>query len=211
MVETSIFLTTLILSPLAPPQISLPASWQKVTWQPPAPIVQFAHKVHAEGIKVMKGAKEGVHACLLNYSVSRSQPRLPSELRGKIPETGFFILVDVNKNREYVFEDGELIGEYLISTGSATRFVIPQYTPLGTWQIIEKIKTNSNGEFGPYFLRLGKWDGKDFNPTSLALHGTNEPELLGKSASHGCIRHSNEVISHLYQILPIGTIVETVE
>jgi lipoprotein-anchoring transpeptidase ErfK/SrfK len=39
------------------------------------------------------------------------------------------------------------------------------------------------------------------------LHGTDEPESIGQSASHGCVRLRNEDIETLYRIVPIGTVV----
>ncbi|MBM4402272.1 MAG: L,D-transpeptidase [Candidatus Cloacimonetes bacterium] len=209
MFSLSIFLTTLVFPIVTAPQVNFPSSWYPPvadSWQ--LPTVRFVEQVQAKGIK---GIKEETNACLLNYCTSLSQPELPLELLEKVPETGFFVLVDVSENREYVFQDKKLLMENLVSTGSSTRFKSNCYTPIGEWRIIEKIKTAADSEFGPYFLRLAKWNGEKFAPTPLALHGTNEPELLGKPASHGCIRHENRIISHLAQILPIGTIIETIE
>ncbi len=202
----TVFLTTLVFPLLTAPQFNLPSSWEKIHWQPPS--VRFIGQAQAKGVKSIKG---DVNACLLNYCASQPNLLLSTTILEKVPETGFFVLVDVSENREYVFQNEKLLMENLVSTGSLIRFKLSYYTPIGVWKITEKKKTNPNSEFGPYFLRLGKWDGKDFVSTAIALHGTNEPELLGKFASHGCIRHSNEVILHLAQILPIGTIVETIE
>ncbi len=38
-----------------------------------------------------------------------------------------------------------------------------------------------------------------------ALHGTNRPETIGQSVSHGCVRLRNEDIQQLYTMVPIGT------
>ncbi len=38
-----------------------------------------------------------------------------------------------------------------------------------------------------------------------ALHGTNKPETIGQSVSHGCVRLRNEDIQQLYSMVPIGT------
>lgn len=43
------------------------------------------------------------------------------------------------------------------------------------------------------------------NGDELALHGTNEPNAIRKSASHGCIRHSNADISRLYGMVKRNT------
>ena len=54
------------------------------------------------------------------------------------------------------------------------------------------------GVLGTHRLNLG--DG-------YALHGTNRPETIGRSVSHGCVRLKNEDIATLYEIVPIGTVV----
>lgn len=38
----------------------------------------------------------------------------------------------------------------------------------------------------------------------IAIHGTDEPELLGDDISHGCIRMSNEDVLRLYDELEVG-------
>ena len=38
-----------------------------------------------------------------------------------------------------------------------------------------------------------------------ALHGTNRPETIGQSVSHGCVRLRNEDIQQLHSMVPIGT------
>jgi lipoprotein-anchoring transpeptidase ErfK/SrfK len=40
-----------------------------------------------------------------------------------------------------------------------------------------------------------------------AIHGTNRPESIGRSASYGCIRMYNEDILDLYQRVQVGTMV----
>lgn len=120
----------------------------------------------------------------------------------------FRVVVDVSDNREYIYRSGRLLELYSVSTGSATRYEVPYYTPLGTWKVISKER--SSGVYGPYFLRLAYWNGHEFVPTSIGLHGTNEPALIGAPASHGCIRHTNKVITRLASLLPLGTIVQTV-
>lgn len=37
------------------------------------------------------------------------------------------------------------------------------------------------------------------------IHGTNAPETIGRSVSHGCVRLRNEDIEKLFEMVPIGT------
>jgi lipoprotein-anchoring transpeptidase ErfK/SrfK len=45
-------------------------------------------------------------------------------------------------------------------------------------------------------------NGKD---TLYRIHGTSEPESIGKSVSSGCIRMLNEDVAELFEQVPIGT------
>ncbi len=51
---------------------------------------------------------------------------------------------------------------------------------------------------GTHRLNLG--DG-------YALHGTNAPNTIGRSVSHGCIRLRNEDIETMYKMIPVGAAV----
>lgn len=75
-------------------------------------------------------------------------------------------------------------GNELVAGGN---IVIP---PFGTNQ------RKYQGVLGGHRLNLG--DG-------YSLHGTNKPETIGRSVSHGCVRLRNEDIAKLYEIVPIGT------
>ena len=44
----------------------------------------------------------------------------------------------------------------------------------------------------------------------LALHGTNQPDLMGQYISSGCIRVPNEIIDFIADSVPVGTIVDIV-
>jgi lipoprotein-anchoring transpeptidase ErfK/SrfK len=75
-------------------------------------------------------------------------------------------------------------GREIVAGGN---IVIPPY---GTTQ--RKYK----GVLGTHRLVMG--DG-------YALHGTDNPESIGRSVSHGCVRLRNEDIAQLYGIVEVGT------
>jgi lipoprotein-anchoring transpeptidase ErfK/SrfK len=52
------------------------------------------------------------------------------------------------------------------------------------------------GVLGTRRLELG--DG-------YGIHGTDHPESIGRSVSHGCVRMRNEDIERLYPMVGIGT------
>ena len=45
----------------------------------------------------------------------------------------------------------------------------------------------------------------------IYIHGTPYTDKLGEPASVGCIRMSNTDITELYELVPIGTVVEIVD
>jgi hypothetical protein len=77
-------------------------------------------------------------------------------------------------------------GRELVVNGN---IVVPPY---GTTQ------RKYRGVLGSHRLLLG--DG-------YALHGTNKPETVGRSVSHGCVRLRNQDIARLYELVPVGTAV----
>jgi hypothetical protein len=89
------------------------------------------------------------------------------------------------------YKDGRVVpiepgveGREIVAGGN---IVIPPY---GTSQ--RKYK----GVLGTHRLNMG--DG-------YALHGTDKPESIGRSVSHGCVRLRNEDIEQLYQMVSVGT------
>ena len=97
-------------------------------------------------------------------------------------------------------------------------------TPNGLFEVVSLEDSSSwrhNGEagaYGRYFSRLsaGSWDQSgNYNPgarSSIAVHGTNQPGMIGKRASEGCIRLPNQKNEDYVQnkYLGRGTIVAVV-
>jgi lipoprotein-anchoring transpeptidase ErfK/SrfK len=86
-------------------------------------------------------------------------------------------------------------------------------TPGGIFYIKELLKVpNPNGPYGPYAYGLSGFSEQltDFAGGTgvIGIHGTNDPSTIGKDVSHGCIRMSNENITMLAGILPVGVPVE---
>lgn len=62
--------------------------------------------------------------------------------------------------------------------------------PLGTTQ------RRYEGVLGTHRLNLGN---------GYAIHGTNQPETVGRAVSHGCVRLRNEDVAKLYAMVAVGT------
>jgi hypothetical protein len=79
-------------------------------------------------------------------------------------------------------------------------------TPLGTFYVTRKFKPTAP-VFGAYALetsaysKLSEWPGGGI----VGIHGTNQPRLLGRAVSHGCVRVENSAILRLRRLAPVGT------
>jgi len=88
-------------------------------------------------------------------------------------------------------------------------------TPTGKFYLRVLLKApDPNTVYGPYAYGLSghsdvltEFNGGD---AELGIHGNNDASVLGTSVTHGCIRMSNESITRLAGILPLGTPVEIV-
>ncbi|HET7712588.1 MAG TPA: L,D-transpeptidase [Thermoanaerobaculia bacterium] len=54
-----------------------------------------------------------------------------------------------------------------------------------------------------------RWMGLGYR--GYGLHGTNNPNSIGKAASHGCFRMRNEDAEELFELVKVGDPVEIVE
>jgi len=88
------------------------------------------------------------------------------------------------------------------------RAVLP--TPTGRYYIFELLKQpDPKGAYGPYAFGLSAFSHVLYSfgggPGQIGIHGTNEANSIGRSASHGCIRIPNRAIIRLAHELPLGT------
>jgi lipoprotein-anchoring transpeptidase ErfK/SrfK len=129
------------------------------------------------------------------------------------------ILVELSSHRITAYKGDSVILSEKIAVGRSDR-----PTPNGRYYLKELLRAcidekqpdgtvkcvpNDTGIYGPYAYGLS-----GFSPTVtsfnggegvIGIHGTNEPELLGTDVSSGCIRMSNEGITSLSKVLPLGT------
>lgn len=104
------------------------------------------------------------------------------------------ILIDIESN--YLFaidlDTNIVIKKYSIASG---KYDTP--SPIGSWKVINKAKWGK--AFGTRWMELNVPWGQ------YGIHGTNNPNSIGYSTSHGCIRLRNEEVEELYQIVKIYT------
>lgn len=83
-------------------------------------------------------------------------------------------------------------------------------TPLGRFFVNARIEhANPGGAYGPWILSLSGYsealDTFDGGLPVIAIHGTNRPNLMGTASSNGCIRVTNDVVTQLASLVPLGT------
>jgi len=108
-------------------------------------------------------------------------------------DTTYIIHVDVEQKRLTLFQGDEIRKTYTVATGA---WDTP--TPVGVFTITHRFSGEMGG-FGTCFLGLNVPWG------DYGIHGTNKPESIGYSASHGCIRMNVADAEELYRLVPNGT------
>ena len=87
-------------------------------------------------------------------------------------------------------------------------------TPLGHFFINDLVEKYDGSAYGPYILSLSAFsealDSFGGGVPVIAIHGTNNPSLIGGAHSNGCIRIPNEVVRVLAETVPMGTPVDIV-
>ena len=108
-------------------------------------------------------------------------------------DSPYIIHVDVEQKRLTLFEGERIVKSYTVATGA---WDTP--TPVGVFTITHRFSGQMGG-FGTCFLGLNVPWG------DYGIHGTNKPESIGYSASHGCIRMRVADAEELYALVPNGT------
>ena len=108
-------------------------------------------------------------------------------------DSPYIIHVDVEQKRLTLFEGERIVKSYTVATGA---WDTP--TPVGVFTITHRFSGQMGG-FGTCFLGLNVPWG------NYGIHGTNKPESIGYSASHGCIRMQVADAEELYALVPNGT------
>jgi len=144
--------------------------------------------------------------------------------------TGSVVVVDISEQKEYIFiEDGTFVDVYKVSTGSADMMPVEgelecddededcemEYVSreMGSsvWRVRNKLEGPFSSFYGARVMMLDRWMGYSWVGTSVALHGTNRPDLLGTPWSLGCVYHENADIIELYDLLEVGDLVIAIE
>lgn len=125
------------------------------------------------------------------------------------------VVVNIPGFTLYLYENGVVVREYPISIGTELKPSIlgettiinkvsdPTYYPPRWWERgLSPIPPGPNNPVGTRWLGLGF--------PSYGIHGTNNPDSIGKAASSGCIRMRNSDVEELASLVQVGTPVKLV-
>lgn len=142
-------------------------------------------------------------------NISGSMIKIGDRLR--IFSGTFSVNIDKSTNLLDLYLNDVFFKRYRVGTGEYNRTPVGEFTitdriPQPTWWRPDGKSVpygDPDNELGTHWLSL--------NIRGYGIHGTWEPDTIGKQASAGCVRLVNEEIEELYSILPIGTPVSITE
>lgn len=149
---------------------------------------------------------------LIKKENNLSDDRITPGRKIKVWTAPFSILVDKSQNILMLKANEEVIKTYIVSTGKNN------CTPTGTFKIVNKqidppwFKSGAGKPIptgSPENVLGTRWMG--FDLAGYGIHGTVDPQSLGKQVTQGCVRLSNPDVEELYIIVPIGTEVTVVD
>jgi lipoprotein-anchoring transpeptidase ErfK/SrfK len=119
--------------------------------------------------------------------------------------TPYSVVAELSRHRITVLRFGEPLFSFAIATGAAR-----SPTPVGRFFVSDRVPVYAGSPFGSFAFGLSGiqthlppgWGGSG---DQLAIHGTNDPASIGRSASAGCLRVSESALARLEPILRLGT------
>ncbi len=139
---------------------------------------------------------------------------------------GRYVVVSLQEHRLYLMEGDRVIWSAVVGTGRGTVLENADNrwdfsTPRGMFRILRKEKDPVWNVPDWAFVQRGEPIPPEDSPRrrevgmlgttamfmeeQIAIHGTNNPELLGQPVSAGCIRMTNEDARRLYHEVEVGT------
>jgi lipoprotein-anchoring transpeptidase ErfK/SrfK len=183
---------------------------------PGAPVKATLGKVNQNGyptLMLLDGIRE-VHGVTW-YKVWVAMR--PNGSRGWVREgqlafytTSARIVIDLSRRELTVYRRGEFRGTFPVAVGRPGL-----ETPTGFFFVNQKLKPSSpGGSFGALAIGISAFQPKLSGWAQggpVAIHGTNQDELIGKAVSHGCVRMHDKDVRAVDRLVPAGSPVVIME
>ena len=128
----------------------------------------------------------------------------------KIHNEKISVVVDKSQNILTLKSGDKILKTYRVSTG------VNNSTPVGTFKVINKIVDPPWYTAGsvipadsPKNILGSRWLG--LSAKGYGIHGTTEPQSIGRQVTSGCVRMKNQDVEELYKIVPDGAEVVIVD
>src|ERR1022692_1401264 len=161
------------------------------------------------------GAMLGAVLAMTTVSEALQTP-VPAPPRAQAPEfakaalartTVHWVLVSIPDRKLALFENGRVVRLYRVAVGKTST-----PSPAGEFKIVNRV-TNPTYYHKGQVIGAGKgnpvgtrWVG--LSAKGYGIHGTNQPNSIGKAASTGCIRMSKQDLEELFAIVDVGDTVQ---
>jgi len=113
------------------------------------------------------------------------------------------IVVSIPDRKLALLEDGDVVKVFDVAVGA-----VQTPSPSGDFSIVNRLEH-------PTYYRPGvviepgasnplgtRWMG--LSQKGFGIHGTNQPQSIGKAASHGCIRMAQRDLEELFALVQVG-------
>ena len=139
-------------------------------------------------------------------------PMKPNQLEGWVHRSEVTLapvttrlVVDLASRTVRLFDGAQLLSESVSVIGKDDT-----PTPTGLFYVTDLLKMEDpTGVYGPFVLatsaRSDAFELFNGGEPIVALHGTDQPSLLGSAASNGCVRLPNDVVTELVERTALGT------
>lgn len=130
--------------------------------------------------------------------------------RLRIPTDVANMRIDLDAHWAFYLAGEEVVAAWPVGVGkehSSTQvgtFTVGKKLPEPMWFPQGRKPVPYGDPENPLGTRWIEWLTADERETGLGIHGTNEPDSIGKNASLGCIRMRTGDVEELFEILPKG-------
>jgi lipoprotein-anchoring transpeptidase ErfK/SrfK len=206
------------------PTASKPSEQSKLKGMKYGSLLEYTAERYHSAEDFLKKLNPGVNLEALKVGDTVKVPNvLPFKIEdlheGFVPANPAFanrrIYIDTTERFLLIYDDKNIVAEFPITPGSTT---LP--APLGLWKILgiatlpvfrHDEGVLNHGVKSDQFFNLPPgpnnpvgvlWMG--LNKPHVGVHGTNNPETIGRAASHGCIRTANWDAARVKELVSVG-------
>jgi len=118
-----------------------------------------------------------------------------------------WVLVSISDRKLALLENGKVVRIYRVAVGKTST-----PSPVGEFKIVNRV-TNPTYYHKGQVIAAGKanpvgsrWMG--LSAKGYGIHGTNQPNSIGKAASTGCIRMNKKDLEDLFALVDVGDAVQ---